>query len=314
MLDNRDYMRRPSYRPEWPSWGKVLFANAVIFFFQTLFVYYAARKDPGWAKGYFDIFGLSILGLKSGCVWQLFTFQFMHGSGWHLIGNSLIIFFCGREIETRFGRGTFLRLYLISGFVGGVFYVLRQLPFPELHDNVCIGASAGAFGLLAAFCMLDPHRKITLLLMFFIPIAIPAWVILAAEGAFTVLSILAPAEGDHVAHAGHLGGLVVGMIWVKYYVFGAGWGSIPLLGRISLPKIVIRRKSKPQRTTNAPRRAPKSRGIVVRPNEPDTSSDAEFISKKIDPILDKIREKGIHSLTDKERAILEKGKDRLSGK
>ena len=164
--------------------------------------------------------------------------------------------------------------------------------------------------MLAAFCRLDPEARITFLLMFFIPVNVKAKVIFWIDVAIAVLGILAPV--GNVAHAAHLGGIVTAVIWVRCYVFGAGWSSIPILGRISLPTIVVRRKSKLRHAKGgAPRRG---RTIVIQSDKPEPSSDADFISKKIDPILDKIREKGIHSLTDKEREILEKGKDRLSGK
>ena len=175
-----------------------------------------------------------------------------------------------------------------------------------------IGASAGAFCVLAAFCRLDPEARITFLLMFFIPVNVKAKVLFWIDVAIAVLGILAPA--GNVAHAAHLGGIVTAVVWVRYYVFGAGWSSIPILGRLSLPTIVIKRKSNSRRANTTRANSGRGRVIVVRTNEPDNSNDSDFISKKIDPILDKIREKGIHSLTDKERKILEKGKDRLSGK
>jgi hypothetical protein len=40
-------------------------------------------------------------------------------------------------------------------------------------------------------------------------------------------------------------------------------------------------------------------------------TDGDFISKEVDPILDKIRAHGIHSLTQRERDILEKARARM---
>ena len=37
----------------------------------------------------------------------------------------------------------------------------------------------------------------------------------------------------------------------------------------------------------------------------------DFIAGQVDPILDKISEKGLHSLTDREREILEKARNRM---
>ena len=63
---------------------------------------------------------LSLDGLRSGYVWQLLTFQFMHVSVLHILFNSLAIFFFGRPVEEAMGARRFLTLYFTSGVVGGL--------------------------------------------------------------------------------------------------------------------------------------------------------------------------------------------------
>lgn len=311
MLDNRDYMRATSYRAPWPAWGRLLVALAAIFVLQTAFEFQSGIRKADWFAHYIRLFALSIDGLKSGHLWQLLTFQFMHGGLWHLLGNSLVIFFFGRSLEQDYGRATFLRVYFTGGVVGGLVQILLGVVSPQFFGGPTIGASAGAFAILTAYCVLDPHRRITLLI-FFIPVTIPAWLLMVGQIAFITMGIIAPDPRNIIAHGAHLGGLITGVMWVKYFVRARGWSSIPFLGRISLPKIVFKRRS---RTHHAGGRGTLAkRVVVVRSEEIDDSADADFISKRIDPILDKIRKHGIHSLTDHERKILEKGKDRLSGK
>jgi len=58
--------------------------------------------------------------LSHGYVWQLLTFQFMHGNFLHLLLNCWAIFMFGREVEQALGRKSFLTLYLSSGVIGGL--------------------------------------------------------------------------------------------------------------------------------------------------------------------------------------------------
>jgi membrane associated rhomboid family serine protease len=311
MLHNRDYMRSDGYQPGWPLWGRLIFALVVIFVLQTALEFQSAIRKASWFTTYMEWFALSLDGLKSGRIWQPFTFQFMHGGLWHLLGNSIIIFFFGRHVESNFGRKTFIRLYLVGGVIGGLVQIALGIVSPRFFGMPVIGASAGAFALLTGFCFLDLRNKITLLIFLF-PVTIPCWLLIAFQSLVIAVGILAPSPNDIVAHGAHLGGLITGYLWVRYFVRGNGWSSIPVLGRFSPPQIVVKRSPGRAGATTAKR---SSGGIrVVREENLDDIPDSEFISRKVDPILEKIRDQGIHSLTEKERKILERAQNKLSGK
>ena len=53
-------------------------------------------------------FALSLDGLQAGHVWQLLTYQFMHGGFWHIFLNCWAIFVFGRAVETALGKGRML--------------------------------------------------------------------------------------------------------------------------------------------------------------------------------------------------------------
>ena len=57
---------------------------------------------------------LSADGLRHGRVYQLITFQFLHGGLWHLLGNMMGLYFFGRAVEAILGSRGMLALYLIS--------------------------------------------------------------------------------------------------------------------------------------------------------------------------------------------------------
>src|SRR5436309_11111422 len=163
MLEDRTYMRRRSFTPRWSMTLLLVIANAAAFILQSLIASAAPKMLVNTA--------LSVAGLSHGYVWQLLTFQFMH-SGWiHLLLNCLAIYMFGREVEEALGRKGFLTLYFSGGILGGLLQLgySRLLAWltnrPEFLATHVVGASAGAFGLIAAFAMLYPERPLMLLLI-----------------------------------------------------------------------------------------------------------------------------------------------------
>ena len=124
---------------------------------------------PEWVDGLM----LSLNGLRSGKVYELITFQFLHGGLWHLLGNMIGLYFFGRAVEALLGSRGMLTLYLVSGTVGGLLQVGLAC-LPKYPDASVVGASAGVFGLIAAFAVNAPDDPITLLLFFILPVTFPA--------------------------------------------------------------------------------------------------------------------------------------------
>lgn len=157
---------------------------------------------------------LSIRGLRAGYYWQLITFQFLHGGWLHLFLNCWALFVFGRELEEALGRMTFLKLYLISGVVGGVIQVLGALMVPGLFGSALVGASAGVFGLVSAYAALYPSREFTLLLFFVIPVTLKARTLLFWAVVIAIVGALFPTS--NVAHAAHLGGMLGGLLYLNW--------------------------------------------------------------------------------------------------
>src|SRR5271170_2947880 len=131
MLEDRDYMRQPTYHEPRVSFTIVLLiVNALVFLFQL----FAQSQFAQGAEIEEKYFALSLDGLKSGYVWQLLTFQFMHAGWMHIIFNSLAIFFFGRSVETVLGSRRFLAVYFSSGIIGGVVQMLFALLIPKYFD------------------------------------------------------------------------------------------------------------------------------------------------------------------------------------
>ena len=238
--------------------------------------------------------------LEHGCVWQLFTFQFLHADILHLVINCAMLYMFGRPLEAALGRASFLRLYFGSGTVGGLVQALCAWTFPrQFGHGAVVGASAGVFGLIAAFAWLNRDMPITTLIAFIIPVTMKAKYLLVIEVVLAVFGLLAPSSG--IAHGAHLGGMLVGLAYAQFVVLGR-----PRFGWRRVRPAVVRRELV---TTHAPGPRTWHRRSTTGPDELPT---ADFISKEVDPILEKISSHGIHSLTERERRILELARTKMN--
>lgn len=293
MLADRIYMRAPDHRPV--SAVNVLIAvNIILFAVQTVAEGFNARAVAKY-------FYLSPTGLGNGYFWQLITFQFLHANLWHLAMNMVGLYMFGRMIESTLGRTTFLRIYLLSGLGGGVVQVAGGMLWDHLGGSV-VGASAGVFGLIAGFAVLNPNETFSL---YFIPFDLQAKWLLFIQLAGSIFGMIYPDSG-HVAHAAHLGGMIMGMVYIRWGVRAEqAWSS---LRRYRPPPM---RKPVLVATVNSPRVVPWKKAKVVHKEE---LSPEEFITREVDPILDKINAHGINSLTERERKILEAARNKIKKK
>jgi membrane associated rhomboid family serine protease len=283
-------MRRQPFRIPWSATLVLLIVNVVVFVGQLV-------VRSAWGFDIDRYCALSVDGLRQGYVWQLLTFQFMHANWLHLLLNCWAIFVFGREVESALGRASFLTLYFSSGVIGGMVQSLAGVLLPTHFGGAVVGASAGAFGLVAAFAVLYPERPLMLLLFFIIPVSMRAKFLLIFEAVATGVGL---AWGrDNVAHAAHLGGMLTGILFVRYAIH---W-HWPQFRRV---------RAQPQR-----RLVPVApRGLAgwaqSRPSSDEDLPPEEFLAKEVDPILDKISAHGIHSLTARERRILETAREKMA--
>ena len=298
MLEDRDYMRQPEYNaPRWSprfgiqwSWTVVLLvAYAAVFVIGLLAEKFFPNNNlfhghPILTKDGVEIFPgylpLSVEGLRHGYVWQLVTYQFLHAGLMHILFNSWAIYMFGREVEAMLGGKKFLTLMFSSGIVGGVFQILVALVWPQYFGGPVVGASACAFGLVAAFAIMFPERELTLLIFFVIPVQLRAKTLLIASAVIAVAGIAFPM--DNVANAAHLGGMAMGWFFVRKILQG-DWSRLEGALRPA-EKFATRR--------------PALEPLVEKPA-------VSFVESEVDPILDKISAHGIQSLTPREREILE---------
>jgi membrane associated rhomboid family serine protease len=151
-------------------------------------------------------------GAPSFQLWQLLTYGFLHGNLAHLFFNMFALYMFGGEVERLLGHRHYL-VYYLACVVGAavaqlvVMSNMNQMPMPT------VGASGGVFGLLLAFGMAWPHRRLMLL---FPPIPMPAWLFVTLYGVLE-LYLGVTGSGAGVAHFAHLGGMAAGYALLTYW-------------------------------------------------------------------------------------------------
>jgi membrane associated rhomboid family serine protease len=242
----------------------LILSNVTIFLVQEVF-----GLEPLLAHN----FGLVPVDFFSGKVWQIVTYMFLHGGLWHIFFNMLALWMFGSVLERTWGSREFLKYYLMTGLGGGLCYALFNMnsPIPT------VGASGAIYGLLAAYAVLYPDSMIYV--YFLIPVK-AKWFALIFGGIEFLLSFQ---QGSGVAHLAHLGGMVIGYVYLKRN----------RLLRGTLRQWQWRREEAARRRED---------------------QDLDMIRREVDSLLDKINRVGMDGLTRAEQKRLEKASRLLRDK
>lgn len=157
-----------------------------------------------WPLGHFTDPGSGItVGFEP---WQLITSAFLHdpGNALHLLFNMFALYMFGRDVEMALGTRRFAWLYGASILSASLVQLLVVTASVDEGIVPTLGASGGVFGVLLAFGVLFPRRRVLLL---FPPIPMPAWLLVLGFGVIALANgVLGTRDG--VAHFAHLGGMV----------------------------------------------------------------------------------------------------------
>ncbi len=212
-------MGTPAYRTRSgpPPMGMMTPMVKTLLIVNTAIYLVLALAPDGFSNAVLNLFGLApaaFLGeLK---IWQIVTYLFLHNPfGFeHILFNMLSLWMFGTPIEGAWGSQRFLRYYLACGVGAGVFVILLGYAIDNPRATT-IGASGAIYALLLAFGMLFPDA--TVFFSFLFPMKARYYVMLM--GAIVFLSTMR-STGSRVSHIAHLGGLVVGYLYIKF-----GWDT-----------------------------------------------------------------------------------------
>ncbi len=147
-------------------------------------------------------------------VWQLISYGFLHApDNWmHLFFNMFALYMFASDIERLLGTTRFLVYYFVC-VVGAAVAQLAVIQIMNSDPAPTIGASGAVFGILLAFGMAFPRRRLMLLIP---PIPMPAWLFVTLYGILElVLGVTGTQAG--VAHFAHLGGMAAGFVLLLYW-------------------------------------------------------------------------------------------------
>lgn len=223
-----------------------------------------------------DLFGLTPrLTWSRFYIWQFFTYMFLHGNLLHIAFNMYALYVFGTEVERMWGTRIFYRYYFITGVGAGIIHTLVT----PLSLIPTIGASGAVMGVLLAFGMLFPNRQITMLLFFILPLTLRAKHLVMLFAGISILFGIAGSP-DGVAHFAHLGGMLVGYIYIK-------GGLNKVFASAETTWAAVKRRYR----------------MHVKQND---QQDLEKLKRIVDTILDKANTVGYENLTRDEKAVLKK--------
>ena len=141
----------------------------------------------------------------------IFTSMFMHGGWLHIGGNMLYLWIFGDNVEDRFGHMRYLVFYLTCGIAA----TFAQLAFSLGSGIPNLGASGAIAGVLGAYVLLFPQRRVTVVLGYGVAqmpalIVIGLWFVLQLFSG--IGSIAQTADTGGVAYMAHIGGFIAGIV------------------------------------------------------------------------------------------------------
>ena len=242
----------------------------VAFFVTQLFL---DAFQPGFVRTYL---ALSSRGIHDAYSWQFITAIFLHSGPWHLLGDMLVLYLLGRDLECILGRRHFLYLYL-AGAIGGELGHLFIMP----PDCGLLAASGGIAAVLVAYATILPELELTAMMFFVLPLRLKAKHLAYGAFALSVLLVCFDRTGP-VFHSAYLGGCAAG--WFYAHLLGFGRPSF-------LQRFLRHQRAEAKRFEHM--------------------SLEQLMTKEIDPLLEKISRKGLVSLTRSERRILFRARDKI---
>jgi membrane associated rhomboid family serine protease len=220
--------------------------------------------------------------------WTIITYMFVHANFFHVFINMLMLFFFGPPLEERWGGKEFIKYYVICG-VGGALFTLI------FGGGTIIGASGAVYGIMLAYALNWPDSLIWIYAIF----PVKAKYLVLFLGALAFFSATS-GSSDGIAHFAHLGGLVVGYVYLKKgWELNARWAD-------------LRKRLRMRKFTVVPGGRDVSRGKAA--GRSGSADEEAKILEVVDRLLDKIAADGLESLTPEERNFLDEVSRRRQAK
>lgn len=230
--------------------------------------------------------------------WSLITYCFAHYFNFyeadingilHIFFNMLTFYWFARLFVEYLGSDKLIAVYVLGGLSGGLLYLLlyNTVPYYMAQYSVLVGSSASVYAVVVAAATLLPDY--TFFLLFLGPVRIKY-----IAAVFVALSFIASVGSNAGGNVAHLGGALIGFVYIKQLQNGSNWGLW-----ITMFLDWIKGLFKPRPKVKVSYRRNDKSGKSSKKSSPDKVSQDE-----IDAILDKISEGGYDSLTREEKEKL----------
>ncbi len=211
----RNYGPRFNLRGMFPRAIKTLIiACVVVFLGQTLVGMFGGPVADQKVINYLGLMPAAVTHFAF--VWQLFTYLFLHGGIWHLLINMLFLWMFGKDLELAWGARKFYTYYFVCGVGAGVVEVIVKTildPHGVGTSTIpTIGASGAIYGVLLAAAIVFPDQQVWIIPF---PVTLPMKIYVLIMGGLEFYASLRSGVGDNVSHICHLGGMLVGFLYLR---------------------------------------------------------------------------------------------------
>lgn len=224
--------------------------------------------------------------------WTILTYAFVHdlSSIFHILFNMLVFYWFGKLFVEYLGSDKLIAVYVLGALAGGIAYLLVYNTIPFYIERIgtfngMVGASAAVYAIVVATATLIPDY--TFFLLFLGPVRIKY-----IAGFYIVVSFLGSVGDNAGGNVAHLGGALMGFVYIKQLQAGLNWGSW-ITATLDWFKGLFTAKPKVKVTYR------KQYSDAQRPKAKSSISQDE-----IDAILDKISDGGYESLSKEEKEKL----------
>jgi membrane associated rhomboid family serine protease len=151
------------------------------------------------------------------------TYAFLHAGWAHLLGNMAFLWVFGDNIEDALGHVRYFVFYIACAAAAAFIHVQMNAASPL----PLVGASGAVAGVVGAYLVLYPRRKIWILALGRIPLHLSAAIVIGSWAAFQVVNLFIASPDEAVAWWVHISGLAVGALLVVLM----RRRGVPLFGR-----------------------------------------------------------------------------------
>ncbi len=227
--------------------------------------------------------------------WTLLTHMFVHDAVGHIIANMIWLWVFGYIFQDLTGNKKLVPLFFYGALTGAVAFILSYNIIPALHPALgeakAIGASAGIMAIAIGATVLSPGYRIFPM----INGGIPLWVVTLLFAILDLATIPYNNPGGHIAH---LAGAGMGLVFVRQLQQGREWGE--WINRFFDWANNLFNPAKPARG-----QASKTQ-LYYKSTVTPFKKTVHLTQQKVDEILEKIHQKGYHTLNDEEKEVLKR--------